>query len=330
MPRATQPQIGVLGRKADPQVTALAAALEQRGATAHVVDFFNFPRFNLATLRERGAATFDDVSQPAPVDLDVLDLVHLRPAVGSDLEPGGLPPLEGWAEVGEHYRRQIARLSFQLGLACALARRVPVINPPQAFLHHRTKAQQHLRLLRAGIPTPTAVVTCDAGVARRFIAAHDGQVVAKPLASGAEVVLADEAFWSGAGRALGARPFIFQRYVRGRSYRVYLLGGDVSSAGELFYDPALVDWRERTTGATPWEVPPSLAAELRRAVRLLDLPCCGVDLEWDEGTGRHYLLDLNPAALFVGWGHLLDIDAAGQLAGYLLEVADRGGEPWIS
>jgi glutathione synthase/RimK-type ligase-like ATP-grasp enzyme len=321
-PAAGGPQIGIFGRKADPQVVTLSEALAARGARPRVVDFFNFPRFNVGSMEGEGGA-YDDINQPEPVDLGALELVHLRPACFVD------EPADDAAALRDHYRRQLARLAFQLGLARTLARRVPVINPPGSFLFHRMKAHQHLLLLRHGIPTPEAVITQDEARARAFIRRHDGRVVAKPLASGAEVVLADEAFWAGDGRHLPARPFIFQRYVSGRSMRVYLLGGRIASAGELHYDPALVDWRERTTGATPWEPPPDLVAQLRRAVRLLELPCCGVDVEWDEATGRHYLLDLNPAALFVGWGRMLGLDTAGQLADYLLRVQAQG-DPWLA
>ena len=71
-----------------------------------------------------------------------------------------------------------------------------------------------------------------------------------------------------------------------------------------------------------------LARDLRRATRLLELPYCGADLVWDAATERHYLLDLNPSAMFAGWSRLSGHDLAGKLAAYIIELARRGGSPW--
>jgi len=140
-------------------------------------------------------------------------------------------------------------------------------------------------------------------------------------------VMADDAFFAAQARRLAPRPFIFQQYVGGRSYRAYLLGGRVVSAGEILHDRAHVDWRERSRGATTVDLEPRLEEELARAVRLLDLPCAGVDIELDAPSGIYYLLDFNPSALFVGWGRMCGADVAAMIADYLLELA-HGGRVW--
>ncbi len=321
------PSVGIFGRKVDRQVTDLAAALTRLDARPVVVDFHNFPRFNLATLG-RSVCTYDDLNLPDSAVLTDLDLVHLRGACFSDLDADAAPAELSAAEITAHYRRQVARLSVQLGLARRLERLVPVLNPPHSFLFHRQKAHQYALLARHGVPVPKTLVTSDAGQARAFARDLSGGAVAKPLAGGAEVVMADEAFFEAQpGGGPLRRPYIFQQYVKGRSLRAYLLGGRVVSMGELEYDRARVDWREHVTRVMPYQPPAGLSALMERAVRLLDMPYCGMDVEHDERSGELYLLDFNPSALYASWGRMTETDMAGLLAEYLLGVAGRK-DPW--
>jgi len=97
--------------------------------------------------------------------------------------------------------------------------------------------------------------------------------------------------------------------------------------GELEYDRARVDWREHVTRVMPYQPPAGLSALMERAVRLLDMPYCGMDVEHDERSGELYLLDFNPSALYASWGRMTETDMAGLLAEYLLGVAGRK-DPW--
>ncbi|MBI4701192.1 MAG: hypothetical protein HY744_08545 [Deltaproteobacteria bacterium] len=316
--------VGILGRRREAEVPALEAALRARGAQVMVVDFHGFPRHNLATLGP--SPRFDDVLRPGVLALERCDLWVLR-TLCSDLPAPGA--CRSPADLGGYCRAEIARLAFQRSLIEQLAARVPVINPPRAFRFHREKAFQHQMLVRHGLATPRALATSDLARARAFVAELGGRAVVKPLGGGAEVVMADDAFFGGHGAGRGLRrPFLFQQLVAGRSLRAYTLGGRVVSAGEIHHDRRAIDWRERTRRVSACELPAALCAELGRAVRVLGLAYCGVDLEWDERTERHYLLDLNPAALFVGWSRLAGVDLAGCLASFLLDVVERGGDPF--
>ncbi|MFH2007486.1 MAG: hypothetical protein ABI333_12950 [bacterium] len=317
-------RVGILGRRRDEHVGALAEALERAGAAPVVIDFHPFPRHQLASLG--AGASFDDLRRPGTVELDELDLAHLRTTCFADLDPSGELPAQA-AEVGLYYRRELAKVAFQLALAERLALRIPVCNPAASFRHHRQKAAQHQLLRRHALATPSAVVTSDPVRARAFVDGLGGRAVAKPLASGAEVVLADEPFFEDWVRRQGRRPYLFQQLVKGRSLRAYLLGGRLASMAELHYDPRHVDWRERIQGVTLTTPPAELEEQMARAVRLLELTYCGLDLEWDEQTQRFYLLDLNPSALFLGYSRLAGVDLAGRIAEYLVDVA-RGGAAW--
>ena len=321
--------VGVVGRKRDPQVKALAGAVRDLGARAEVVDFHNFPRFSLATVAH-GAAALDDIHLPLPLDLTRLNVVHLRTVCFEEVvEPGDTPPAAA-ARVAKHYRRQRAKVATQLALLRALSRRIPVINHPDSFVFHRSKAvQQHL-LERAGVPVPRSLTTADPKRAEAFCSACPRGAVAKPQASGAEVVMADDAFFRRWQATHPRRPYLFQRYVKGASVRAYLLGGRCHSAGVVVHDARHVDWRQRTRRVEPLSLDPAVERMLARATRLLNLPYCGIDLEVQPHDGSVQVLDLNPSALFVGWSRLRQVDLAADLARYLVDVARHGDDPWFA
>ncbi len=323
-------RIGLFGRKNDPHILAIEAAVRKAGGVPVVVDFHNFPRFNLVEMGSR--LRFDDIHLPGVIDLDTLDAACLRttcftwptlPAAGSRRkeQAGGAKDLERErTRMTRQVRGEVVRIAVQTALMRVLARRIPVVNPPDAVRHHRQKARQHQLLRRHGIPTPAAVTTNDPARIHAFLREHEGRVVVKPQASGAEVVMADAAFLEANAEVLEARPFLFQQFVSGRSFRCYVVGGRVVSMGEILHDRRHVDWRERSRGAVPVTPSSSLEALVRKAVQLLDLPFCAIDLEEDAPTGRVYFLDFNPSALFTFWSRTLEVDIAGHLADYLVAL----------
>ena len=322
-------RIGLFGRKNDPHILALAGAVRTAGAEPVVVDFHNFPRFNLLEMGAR--LRFDDIHLPGIIDLETLDAACLRttcfrwpepPRVATASSGGdGRLSLETEA-IARQTRAEVLRIAVQTNLLRRLARRIPVINHPDAVRHHRQKARQHQILVACGIPTPPAVVTNDLARIRRFLAEHDGQVVVKPQASGAEVVMADEVFFATHRDILPHRPFMFQQYVSGRSLRCYVVGGRIISLGEVLHDRRHVDWRERTTGLRSLTPTSHLEALVADAVHRLNLPFCAIDLEEDGRTGRTWFLDFNPSPLFTFWSRKLEVDVAAHLAAYLVDLAD--------
>lgn len=317
------PRVGLFGPKREPELRALAEALSRRGARAELVDFYSFPRFTRTTALPPGR--HDDLHLEQPVDLCRLDLLCLRTLCFAEHPAPGEEDAEA---VVRHYRQQRERLVLQLNLVRALCRRIPVINPPDSFLFHRLKAWQHHRLLSAGLPVPPTLAGVDGERVRAFAAEQGPDLVVKNGAGGGETLRLDAARAAGFGR----RPRLFQRCVKGRAVRVYLLGGRCVSAGELVHDPKHLDWRGHTQKVLPITLPGALLAELGRAARLLGLPYCGMDLELTPGEAgeRAWLLDVNPAALFVGWSRLRRVDLADAIAGYLLDVLAHGGDPWFA
>ncbi len=323
-------RIGLFGRKNDPQLGALASAVRKSGGTPVVVDFHNFPRFNLLEMGNR--LRFDDIHLPGTLDLEALDAACLRTTcfqwpetptltAGTQHDDSARDLSAEVADIRRRTRAEVVRIAVQTNLLRTLAERIPLVNHPDAVRHHRQKARQHQLLVACGIPTPPAIVTNDPDRIRRFLDEHHGEVVVKPQASGAEVVMADEDFLEAHRHILARRPFLFQRYVRGRSLRCYVVGGHIISLAEILHDGTHVDWRERTTGLAPERPTPHLEALVRKAVHRLNLAFCAIDLEEDARTGQTWFLDFNPSALFTFWSRKSGVDVAAHLARYLVDLA---------
>lgn len=315
------PRIGIIGFKTDPHVQLLVQEIERCGQTALVIDFYNFPRFNLLSLDH--PASYDDIHVESPIRFSSIDLLFLRnfayPRAGN---PGSRARLiEGSAALRD-------KLFFQYSVVRMLEQRIPVINTLEAASFHRLKSYQLYLLNRQGISVPQTVATNHIEEIEAFLRRFPRGAVVKPAASGAEVVMADREFFERNGKILQTRPFLFQQYVKGRSFRAYTLGGEIVSIGEIEYDKSQVDWREKETGIEPWEAEESLSLQITRAVRILNLAFCSVDIEYDEYTGKYYLLDFSPAPLFAGWIKRTNTDITGRIVAYLLRVIDKGGLLW--
>ena len=318
-------KIGIFGRRDDPHVLALKAAIEKAGAKPQVIDFKSFPKLNQCSYGLRIAPTFDDIRERAPYPVADLDAAIVRSVHSLALSCEQVECMSN-AEIASRHRRQIALVSFQLSLHLALAEHIPVINPPHAHLFHRQKGWQHQRLLKTGIPTPSAIVTNNRKKALAFTRTLQGRVVVKPQAGGAEVVMADEGFFR-ENNTLD-RPYIFQQYVKGTAIRVYALGGEVILASEIHYDKKHVDWRERVESIKPHTLSEELSKQVREAARLLNLPFCGIDIEHDEYSNKFYFLDFNPSAYFLFASRKTGVDIALHLAQYALKVSRNGRGFW--
>ncbi len=318
-------RIGLFGRKNDPHVLSLRKALQEAGGIPVVIDFHNFPRFNWLAMGDR--IRFDDIHLRGTLDLDDLDAACIRticfdwpvPMDGHTPRKDALDP-KGFTS---RLRAEVMKVATQASVVRALAARIPIINPPESARLHRQKALQHHRLLLHGIPTPDTVVTNDSRRIQAFLARHEGRVVVKPQAGGAEVVMADDAFFERFRDLLRYRPLMFQQFVSGRSFRCYVVGGTVVSMGEIRHDRQHVDWRERVQAIVPVEPPTEIECMIRRAVEHLDLPFCAIDLEEDATTGIWYFLDFNPSPLFVHWSRVTGAPIARHLARYLVAIAGR-------
>lgn len=313
--------IAIIGQKNDEHVKSVKYELEKLNARAFILDFFNFPRFNMLTLNEVPA--YDDIHIPGEINIGDVDLVFIRNFSADPSTTG-----KKIEDVKDKTLNEIRLLSLQFSLAKIMADHVPVINDLGPSMFHRLKAYQYYLLHSNGISVPKTLVTNNLHKIRRFIVDLDRRVIAKPNMSGAEALMADTVFFEQNQHILRSRPFIFQQYVNGRSFRAYLLGGKIISLGEIHYDRRFVDWRERTKSIVAYEPEEPLRRQIEKAVRTLGLAYCSVDIEYDDYTRKHYLLDFNPSGLFTGWSRLVKMNMAGNIAEYLIEVLKRDGNIW--
>ncbi|MBD3315936.1 MAG: hypothetical protein GF344_09130, partial [Chitinivibrionales bacterium] len=70
------PTIGIVGNKTDLHVTSVVHELEKRSCEAKVIDFHNFPHFNLLTLDKE--PVYDDIHYPHAFALRDIDLLFIR------------------------------------------------------------------------------------------------------------------------------------------------------------------------------------------------------------------------------------------------------------
>lgn len=306
----------------DPHVIQLAEESRRQGIEPHVIDFTHFPAYNLLTVsKPRG---YDDIGIHDPVPVEKLNLLLVRNFRAHGREPVATPDgIERWSRgVGDS-------LGLQQAFVRAAGRHIPVVNHPDASRFHGLKPYQYHFLHSHGIRVPATLVTADRGTVSSFIERFGNRVVAKPCSSGAEVVMADNEFFERNEAVLGKRPFMYQQFVSGRSFRTYLLGGRIVSSGEIFFDRRFVDWRERVRKTTACTLETAAADQVEKAVRLLGLAYCAVDLEYDGQTGAYYLLDFNPSALFTGWSKLVTINMAERIIRYVAGVLGNGNRLWL-
>ena len=316
------PTIGIIGFKTDSHVQLLKTEIEQRGQTALIIDFFNYPRFNLLSLDQ--AASYDDIHVDAPIRLSSIDVLFIRNFGYS--YPSGKGGRMGLIEESTALRDN---LTFQYSAVRMMANRVPVINRLDSSLYHRLKSYQFFLLHRQGVSVPQTLSTNDIEEIEAFLRRCPRGAVVKPATSGAEVVMADREFLARNRDILKARPFLFQQYVKGTSLRAYTLGGEIVSIAEIKHDQSAVDWREKETGIEPWTAEEALKQEIARAVRILGLAFCSVDIEYDAYTGKYYLLDFSPAPLYSGWSSVTNTDITAMVVEYLLRVIDHGDTIWM-
>lgn len=315
------PRIGIIGFKTDPHVGLLVREIERHGAEAVVIDFYNFPRFNLLSFAE--AATFDDIHVKEAIEFSTIDLLFIRNFVFPF--PVSAGNREQFIKLGRH---ATTSLFLQYGVVRMWEQRIPVINNLDSMLFHRLKSYQMFLLTRHRLTVPATLSTNNTTEVEAFIGRFPQGVIAKPGASGAEVVMADREFFDSNDEILKNRPFLFQQYVKGKSLRAYCLGGEIISIGEIVCDSEEVDWREKKSRIDAFEAGRELILEIAKASKVLNLAFCSVDMEYDAYTRKYYLLDLSPAPLFAGWSKSTNTNIAGRIVEYLLRVIDNRGIIW--
>ncbi len=322
--------VGVFGPPGDQEVDALARRLEHRGAEPWVVDLGAFPASVKLAWGEHGPA----VDRRPLLEMDAAYMRRLGgglPAHAMYDEPPPDVSAKAWGQMYEPTVEALAAARRDHALRTAavrfLARRRPVINPPDLQNLHRLKAHTLGLLRRAGLPVPRFFAGSAAGAleatARELSAATSG-AVDKPLAG-----VWKTHHWSPkrhAAHPWGSRPALLQRLIRGDTVRCYLAGGRLLSAARVVHGDT-VDSSMSQTGTEVLQLSPRGVEVAEAAARVLRLDFCGQDLLLEHGTGEVFLIDCNLAPMFVNYGRATRCDVAGHLADLLLRRAGGAEAP---
>lgn len=310
-----QRKVGLIGRRGDPQLERLRAALLERGGEAIPFDLADVPSHvnfhwegEELRLGELVLGTFDafyarEAHFPMPVFI-----------------PG--QSREG-ADAATFPVRETG--SLLNAVVYELAQRAPMINPPRSHRFHRMKPLMYRVLQQAGVPVPEFAVGCDLAAAAHFVERHGERVVIKPLMGG-EVHVADFNYLRDHHEEVDKRPLLLQRRICGRSLRAYVVGDQVVAAAEVVHGD-VVDWRTDVRDLVPVDLDSAAARAVRRAVRVLGLLFAAVDVEEDKESESPWVIDVNPAPMFAAFEGRTGVDVAGQLAKILMEAADGGRLP---
>lgn len=313
----------LLGPTSDPHLGRLDEALRARGAEGRIVD----SRAQPAGPRVSFSPT-DEVSEIGGVPLSSLTAAFVR-ALPPRHPTFARPPAAGAGYTSDEVRLAESeggalRDTLSAALELLWSRGVCVLNPPVAGVYEQQKPLQLSCARRAGFRIPRTLVTNDAEEGARFVrelCESGRECIAKPVRGGAyaSLVTPDDPRL----RSLARAPVILQERARGADVRALLLENEVLAAVRLEGTSA-VDYRADPAyqrGEARY-VPLELDVEVRRQLVSvqtgLGIPFAGVDLRFDEESGRYTFLEMNAAPAFLELEEKSGIDVSARLAERLL------------
>ncbi len=112
---------------------------------------------------------------------------------------------------------------------------------------------------------------------------------------------------------------MYQKLVRGKSIRSFVLGDEVIVSCELPRKTADVDASEEIEHMKRIKLSDDIEREIVRAAKTLKMIFSGVDLQYEESSGEYYFLECNSAPFFSPYDAQVGADIGGKLAQYLIE-----------
>lgn len=290
----------------DPQAMAVADAVRDRGAIAHIVP---------ATVdSEQTQLLAADCLVCNGVDLSRVRAVYLRSITLSTptLVPGYLSRAE-WAAYRARFMFEAQRQAFVFSILEALAeQQALVVNVPHTYQAHASKAAMYLALSNAGFSVPETLMTSDPTVAASFVTQFPA--VAKPgagIGSTRAVSEADQNRLHEVQRA----PTLFQRKIEGTTIRVHVVGQQAVLA--LRIKSREMDSRTRPKGFSVVNLPPDVSQKIVAATHLLGAHFAAWDVLHSD-DGGYFLLDFNPGPYIMWIGETAARAVLAELATMLL------------
>jgi glutathione synthase/RimK-type ligase-like ATP-grasp enzyme len=175
-------------------------------------------------------------------------------------------------------------------------------------------------LTRVGFQVPPWLVTNDPAAARRFVAAHGGDVFVKSVGHSRTISSKFSEEHARNLENLRNCPTLFQKAIHGPDVRVHVVGEQcfgvriTSRADDYRYAGGC------PVQYSPTELPPKVASLCVEATRHLGLVFSGIDLKVCERTGKWYCFEANPMP---GYSHY-DRYLSGSIAAALVEYLENG------
>jgi hypothetical protein len=306
-------RIGIVGQHHDADVQGLKAKIEDRNGEARIIDLSLFPSVVKASLG------LDDLVYDGMRLLD-FDAFYLRQIPAGWSLPIPQFSEKEWIDYHGRFNDYMDNLraihSFRLSLAGILCEKKLVVNPYRAWGFHHLKLQQLWILKENGFRVPETVAGNNYFDLRSFLAGRDA--VEKPVVTG-PVQRADVSALEAKRDLLRSRPVVYQELIHGRSIRAFVLGDDLIAACELPRKEWGVDASERIEYMTRIDLPRDVQNEAVRAAKTLGLIFSGVDLQYEESSGRYFILECNSAPYFRPYDTQVGAGIGGKLADFLME-----------
>ena len=285
----------VFGRFSPTADQTLQAVVDVAVAAGHVVVCADIHAFVTGPVRwspHSGVLTLGDVTI-GPDDVDVVLLGPLPSAFARTSPPG---TVIGSDAHDRRVKQQAARHALSWSVVVDLeARGIPVLSSPTLARPFDHKPLQLAALSRAGIAVPTTVVF-DGDI---LIGDDDDGVITKPVLGGA-------VDFDGVIAAVAGRPRLIQQRLRGRQWRVAVVGGEVVAAGAVDVDG---DWR--TMPGLRWSaaaVDEPLRSLVTRAAAVCHFDVCAVDVI--EAADGPVVVEVNRTPQLQDLAADLDVDLA--------------------
>ncbi len=310
-----QSEITVFGKPDDKQALAFQSAVQAQGAAVTLL-----PMQLAGPEQPRVCA---DPENPVWAGHSLADTkaVYIRGMARNTLPT--IPPVLNQTSLCEWrtgFVREQEYQAFVYGFFdCLRQRSTMVVNMPETYTHHDTKAQFYERLRRAGCPVPQTLSTNVPGQASRFVKEH-GRAVLKPsIGVGSTRIMHD----TDLERLDEVRmcPVMLQEFIDGPTLRVHMVGGSVVLALEI--EAEGIDSRTGHQTFTYTRISEEAEKALATAMKILGLHFAA----WDvirAPDGRYYLLDCNPGAYLMWIGEKYVRVVFDELARYMLTFANTG------
>jgi hypothetical protein len=303
----------VWGIADDAPTAALINALAARGAPFVVIDQRNVLDTEIELTINGGVAGSLRCGRTS-LDLGSITAAYIRP-----YDARRVPEVERAGEGSSAWFHALSVDDVLISFSETTA--ALVVNRPSAMASNGSKPFQSLWIKRAGFEVPETLVTTDPEAALDFWQLH-GDVVYKSI-SGARSIVSrlqpdhvarlDDVMWC---------PTQFQQYVRGREYRVHVVGDEVLACEiESEADDYRYAQQRGADISIRWaKLTDDCADRCRHLVGTLGLALAGIDLRIGDDE-RWYCFEVNPSPGFSYYETATGQPIAAAVARLLAEAA---------